>query len=148
MDWYAEFEIRYREVYEHELIPVPDVVEALDAIPTLSCAGSNASHETMQRTLGATGLLPRFLGRIFSASEVEHEKPAPDVFLFAAKMMDVSPGRCAVAEDSVTGVTAGVAAGMTVFGFSGSVTSAEALTSAGAIVLGSMSELPGLLLEE
>lgn len=148
VDWEVEFETRHREVFEQALTPVPGVVEALDAIRTLTCVGSNSSHESLQRTLGSTGLLPRFLGRIFSSSEVEHDKPAPDVFLFAATMMGVPPRRCAVVEDSVPGVRAGVAAGMTVFGFSGSVTSAEALTSVGAIAFASMSELPGHLLEE
>ena len=54
----------------------------------------------MQLTLGKTGLWPRFEGRIFSADDVEHSKPAPDVYLLAARAMGVDPARCAVIEDS------------------------------------------------
>ncbi|MHB8379427.1 MAG: HAD family hydrolase [Acidimicrobiales bacterium] len=147
IDWGAEFETPHRTVCERELMPIPGVSEALDAITTLTCVGSNSSHASLQRSLGATGLLPWFLGRIFSSSEVEHPKPAPDVFLYAARMLGVPARRCAVVEDSVPGVVAGVAAGMTVFGFSGSVTSEGALTSAGAVAFGSMRDLPGHVLE-
>jgi len=59
--------------------------------------------------------------------------------------MGFAPGRCAVVEDSVAGVAAAVAAGMSVFGFSGSVTSAALLSAAGAVVFDDMSELPDLL---
>lgn len=99
----------------------------------------------MRLTLGLTNLLHRFPGRVFSAEDVEHAKPAPDVYLHAAKTLGVAAKRCAVVEDSVSGVTAGVAAGMTVFGFSGSVTRAERLAEAGAIVFDSMTDLPALV---
>lgn len=66
----------------------------------------------------ATGLLPYFEDKIFSVVDVERPKPAPDVFLFAAQTFGVAPMRCAVVEDTPTGVRAAVAAGMHVFGFS------------------------------
>ena len=59
-----------------------------------------------------------FEGRIFSGHEMPRSKPAPDVYLAAAAALGVDPRRCAVVEDTVTGVTAGVAAGATVFGYS------------------------------
>ena len=71
--------------FETELAPVPGVIEALDAIDLPSCVASSGSHEKMRVTLGQTGLLERFAGRIFSATEVEHGKPAPDLFLHAAE---------------------------------------------------------------
>ena len=126
IDWDAEFEVRYREVFERELIAVPGVVEALDSITTPVCVASSGSHDKMRFTLGRTGLLDRFDGRIFSVDQVAQGKPAPDVFLFAAEQMGVSPERCAVVEDSVSGVTAGVAAGMAVFAFAGGVTRGRA----------------------
>jgi len=98
--------------------------------------------------LGKTGLFDRFDGRIFSVDEVAHGKPAPDIFLLAAQRMDASPERCAVIEDSVSGVTAGLAAGMTVFGFAGGVTSAEALSIEGTIVFDDMRGLPAMLLSQ
>ena len=122
IDWELDFETRYREVFEQELGPVPGVVAALDAIPIPVCVASSGTHERMRFTLGMTGLYDRFDGRIFSVEEVANGKPAPDVFLYAATKMDVKPDRCAVIEDSASGVTAALAAGMAVFAFAGGVT--------------------------
>jgi len=145
VDWDTEFEPRYREVFERELVAVPGIVEALDAISTPVCVASSGSHDKMRFTLGRTGLFDRFDGRIFSADQVAHGKPAPDVFLFAADRMDASPDRCAVVEDSVSGVAAGLSAGMVVFAFAGGVTSAEMLSREGAVVFEDMRELPALI---
>jgi HAD superfamily hydrolase (TIGR01509 family) len=82
--------------FEAELRPVPGVVEAIDAITLPTCVASSASIEKMRFTLGHTGLWERFEGRIFSATEVEHGKPAPDLFLHAAARMGWEPGECAV----------------------------------------------------
>ena len=141
-----EFRLEYREAmfaaFEDELSPVPGVVEALDAIALPSCVASSGSHEKIRFTLGHTGLLPRFDGRIFSATEVEHGKPAPDLFLHAAASMGWEPATTAVIEDSPAGVAAGLAAGMTVFGYAG-VTPAAKLD--GARVFTDMAALPALL---
>jgi beta-phosphoglucomutase-like phosphatase (HAD superfamily) len=95
--------------------------------------------------LGTTGLYERFgEERIFSSQDVGRGKPAPDLFLHAARVMGVAPGRCAVVEDSPLGVEAAVAAGMDVYGFTG-MTPAEKLAEAGSR-FGEMGELPGLLL--
>ena len=128
--------------FEEELQPVPGVVDAVDAIALPTCVASSASLEKMCFTLGHTGLWSRFEGRIFSATEVEHGKPAPDLFLHAAARMGWEPADCAVVEDSPAGVEAGLAAGMTVFGYAGT-TPAERLE--GARVFTDMAELPGLL---
>ena len=62
--------------------------------------------------------LARYFGdRVFSATMVANGKPAPDLFLLAAQRMGVSPKECVVIEDSHSGVRAGLAAGMTVFGY-------------------------------
>jgi HAD superfamily hydrolase (TIGR01509 family) len=145
LDWDIEFERRYQEVFERELVPVFGVVEALDRIPVPTCVASSGSHEKMEFTLGITGLFERFRGRIFSADEVEHGKPSPDIFLLAARTMGVSPMRCAVIEDSVSGVTAGLAAQMAVFAFAGGVTSETQLSLEGAVVFDDMAVLPSLL---
>ena len=145
IDWDAEFERRYRDVFERELIAVPGIVEALDAIVTPTCVASSGSQEKMRFTLGRTGLLDRFDGRIFSVDQVARGKPAPDVFLFAADCMGAPPYRCAVVEDSVAGVTAGLAAGMAVFAFAGGVTGADALSMTGAVLFDDMTGLPELL---
>ncbi len=129
--------------FETELQPVPGIIDALGAITLPNCVASSASVEKMRFTLGHTGLWDRFEGRIFSATEVEHGKPAPDLFLHAAASMGWDPAECAVVEDSPAGVEAGVAAGMTVFGYAGR-TPAERLGGA-THVFSDMAELPGLL---
>jgi HAD superfamily hydrolase (TIGR01509 family) len=145
IDWEGEFESRYREVFERELVPVPGVTDALDRITATTCVASSGSHQRLQFTLGITGLLARFQGHIFSADDVEHGKPAPDIFLHAASHMGVLPGRCAVVEDSISGVTAGLAAGMAVFAYAGGVTSASQLSLEGAVVFDDMRDLPEVL---
>ena len=138
---------RTYDAFAAELGPVPGIAEALDAldasgIPT--CVASSGSHDKMRRTLGLTGLLDRFDGRLFSATEVARGKPAPDLFLHAASRMGVAPARCAVVEDTPLGVAGAVAAGMMVFGYAGTTTPA-ALAAAGARVFTTMRALPALL---
>jgi HAD superfamily hydrolase (TIGR01509 family) len=99
------------------LRPVAGVEEALERIELPSCVASSGDHGKMRLTLGMTGLLERFEGRIFSATEVAHGKPAPDLFLYAAERMGFDPATTAVVEDSPAGVQAGVAAGMRVLAY-------------------------------
>jgi beta-phosphoglucomutase-like phosphatase (HAD superfamily) len=63
--------------------------------------------------------LARFEPHIFSASMVAHGKPAPDLFLHAARQMRAEPADCLVIEDSPAGIRAARAAGMAVFAFTG-----------------------------
>jgi HAD superfamily hydrolase (TIGR01509 family) len=142
-DWEQRLDERYL-ASQADLQPVDGIVAALDRITAQTCVASSGTHEKMRRTLGATGLYDRFEGRIFSATEVEHGKPAPDLFLYAAKQMGASPEACAVVEDSPFGVEAGHAAGMRVFAYSGGVTPAERLQAAD-VVFDDMRELPELL---
>ena len=105
---------------------------------------SSSPRERLQRTLGRAGLLDAF-DVVVSGDEVEHGKPAPDMFLLAASRLGVEPSGCVVIEDSAYGVEAGVAADMRVLGFGGGMASEESLRAAGAEVFGHMSEVPGLL---
>jgi HAD superfamily hydrolase (TIGR01509 family) len=123
-------ERRDRALREH-VQPVDGIRAVLDGLRTSYCIASSGDHDKMRATLGATGLLPLFKGKLFSATEVAHGKPAPDVFLYAAERMGAAPTRTAVVEDSVNGVLAGRAAGMTVFGYA-DLTSVERLRAAGA----------------
>ncbi|WP_020576206.1 HAD family hydrolase [Actinopolymorpha alba] len=141
----AKFAELYREIFAAELAPVDGVVEALDAISTLTCVASSGGHDKMRFTLGLTGLYERFEGRIFSASEVAHGKPAPDLFLHAARTLGVDPGECAVIEDSEYGVAAARAAGMAAFGYAGGVVPSERLEGPGTVLFTDMRELPRLL---
>ncbi|HEY0569951.1 MAG TPA: HAD family hydrolase [Enterovirga sp.] len=144
-DWEDEFLPLYRDAFYAELAPVDGVVDALDRIATPTCVGSSSSHERLRRTLGLTGLHERFAGRIFSAEDVANGKPAPDLFLHAAATLGADPARCAVVEDSVFGLEAARAAGMTAFGYAGSVTPAERLAGPATTVFADMRDLPALL---
>jgi HAD superfamily hydrolase (TIGR01509 family) len=144
-DWEEPYQHWYSEAFERELETVPGIEAALDSIDHVTCVASNGSHAKMRRNLGATGLLPRFEDRIFSADDVRTGKPAPDLFLHAADRLGVSAARCVVVEDSRFGVEAARAAGMRVFGFGGGITPPEWLERAGAIVFTDMRALPGLL---
>jgi HAD superfamily hydrolase (TIGR01509 family) len=142
-DWEQQLDERYLAA-QADLQPVDGIVEALDRITAQTCVASSGTHEKMRRTLGATGLYERFEGRIFSATEVEHGKPAPDLFLYAAKRIGVDPAVCVVVEDSPFGVEAAHAAGMRVFAYAGGVMPAERLQAAD-VVFDDMRALPGLL---
>lgn len=133
--------------FESGLTAVEGVAELVDALAGLSvptCVASSGTPARMERNLGITGLWARFEGRIFSAVEVSRGKPAPDLFLHAAVRMGAEPSRCAVVEDSVPGVRAGVAAGMTVYGYTGGLTAEAELVAAGAEPFGHMRELLAL----
>jgi HAD superfamily hydrolase (TIGR01509 family) len=144
-----EFVEQYRSrlfaALEDELVAVPGVVDAIAAIDVATCVASSGTHEKMALTLGSTGLYDHFDGRIFSATEVSQGKPAPDLFLFAAAEMGVSPGACAVVEDSRAGIEAARAAGMASFGFCGGLTPPAWLEGPGTTVFDDMAELPALV---
>jgi HAD superfamily hydrolase (TIGR01509 family) len=145
-DWQDRFDRGYRAAFDAELAPVDGVVEALDRIDTPTCVASSGSHDTLRRTLGLTGLYPRFEGRIFSADEVATGKPAPDLFLHAAARLGAEPSACAVVEDSRYGVEAARAAGMRAFGYTGGgLTPPDRLAGPGTVLFDDMRQLPELL---
>ena len=148
--WDAEYTDRYRDALARDLEAVEGVAEAIDAIERAglaTCVASSGSHEKMALTLGKTGLLDRFAGRIFSATdpEVAFGKPAPDLFLHAAASIGILPAQCAVVEDSPFGVAAALAAGMTPFAFTGSVIPGERLAGDGVTLFQAMRQLPALV---
>jgi beta-phosphoglucomutase-like phosphatase (HAD superfamily) len=108
------------------------------------CVASSGPPEKIKLALHVTNLLPRFEGRIFSSYKIGSWKPAPDLFLYAAKNMGVQPASCTVVEDSVLGVRAGVAARMKVLGYT-EQSEATLLEASGARVFYSMYQLPSLL---
>ncbi|MFD2264433.1 HAD family hydrolase [Lacibacterium aquatile] len=123
-----------------ELTAIPDIAKALTYLETAGvpfCLASSSERARIDLSLSVTGIADFFDGRIFNAAMVKHGKPAPDLFLLAAERMGADPSRCLVIEDSVAGVQAGKAAGMTVWGFIGGLhhqggKGAEVLAAAGA----------------
>lgn len=105
--------------FETELVAMPGIHALLDRLPVPACVASSSRPERLAHTLGLTGLFGRFAPHIFSSTMVANGKPAPDLFLFAARQMGADPAACVVVEDSTAGVRAGVAAGMAVIGFCG-----------------------------
>ena len=129
---------------------VPFIHDALDKLSVQSCVASSGAHEKIFTTLSRAGLYERFTPHIFSATQVARGKPAPDLFLFAAREMGVPPEKCLVVEDSMSGVAAAVAAGMATAGYVGGSHcvsgDAERLLAAGAILtMKDIRELPALL---
>ena len=138
--YYADLEAAFARDGE----AIPGVIDALDRISLPSCVASSGPHHKMEVTLRRTGLWDRFAGRIFSATEVRHGKPAPDLFLHAAREMGFDPATTAVVEDSVPGVQAARAAGMRALAFAGDTDAAE-LAAAGGEPFDDMADLPDLL---
>lgn len=102
-----------------ELHPIPGIVEALSGLGRPICVASSSQLERIGLALEVTGLSRFFDGNVFSASMVEHGKPAPDLFLYAARQMRVAPTDCIVVEDSPAGISAALDAGMNALGFTG-----------------------------
>ncbi len=120
------------ELIDSELQPFPDALETLRGLRAAGIAvavASSSVRERLGRTLRRAGLEDAFAVSI-AGDEVEHGKPAPDMFLAAAAGLGVEPGRCAVVEDSQPGVAAGLAAGMRTIGVARDPGAAAALADA------------------
>ena len=117
--FFETFAARSAAAFELELSPMAGVKDLLAALPLPCCVASNGHLVRVRQRLAMTGLLPFFDPHVFSAIQVAHGKPAPDLFLFAAERFGAAPEDCIVVEDSIPGVEAAVAAGMTVVGFCG-----------------------------
>lgn len=137
---------RFTQAFEQELRAVIGVSDALDAITQPVCVASGSNPSALRRKLALCGLLERFDGCLFSATEVANGKPAPDLFLLAARRMGVDPARCVVVEDSPYGVQAARAAGMRAFAYVGGMVTRETLSGPGTVLFDDMLALPELLL--
>ncbi|MGK5638327.1 HAD family hydrolase [Streptomyces sp. URMC 126] len=144
-DWWKPYEQRYVDALAAELTAVEGVAEVLEELDVPFCLASNGGHAGIRRNLRTVGLHNHFDGRVFSAEDVARGKPAPDLFLYAARALGADPSRCAVVEDSRYGVRAARAAGMRSFGYAGGLTPAAWLEGPGTVVFDAMRELPALL---
>ena len=151
--WMAAFYARRNQALQEHLQIIDGAQWAVSTLHAqyagrIACA-SGADRAKVELQLRKVELMPFFEGRVFSGQEVARTKPAPDVYLAAAAALGAAPERCAVVEDSVTGVRSGIDAGATVFGYApggGGHSSAAALLAAGAVqVFTDMAALPALL---
>ncbi len=125
-----------------ELRPVEGIGALLAEIAVPFCVATNSSPERLGIALETTGLAGLFAGRAFTASEVPRPKPAPDLFLHAAKAMGAAPSRCIVVEDTPTGARAARAAGMAVLGVAAAPhADADALRREGATIVRTVEEI-------
>jgi HAD superfamily hydrolase (TIGR01509 family) len=147
-DWLTRYETKRAAEFYRDLRPVRgagEVVARISAAGADVCVASQGKLDKTRLSLDITGLRPLFPDcALFSAYSVPRGKPHPDLFLHAAEEMGVEPSNCVVVEDTPSGVTAGVAAGMRVFGYSAD-SDERALQEAGAEAFACMEELPRLL---
>ncbi|RFU46538.1 HAD family phosphatase [Paraburkholderia sp. DHOC27] len=151
--WLEDFRAQRNEALERELVAIEGAAFAVRELHARLngriAVASGADRVKVELQLQKIGILDCFEGRIFSGHETPRSKPYPDVYLAAAEALDVDPARCAIVEDTVTGATAGVAAGATVFGYSpgqAGHSDPDALRAVGAVqVFRDMAQLPALL---
>jgi HAD superfamily hydrolase (TIGR01509 family) len=145
-DWARHWEDRYQAVLTERLRPIAGVAKALAQITLPVCVASSSEPASIAFKLSLCGLDRWFGDRVFSATQVRNGKPAPDLFLLAARRLSVDPSACAVIEDSPVGVQAGRAAGMRTFAYAGSALVArDQLDGEATIVFDDMRLLPQLL---
>ena len=143
-DWIPRLVQKVSEAYKHDLVPMDGISEVLDSLKIAICVASNGRPGHVENSLKLTGLYKYFEGRVQTASEVANPKPDPALFLYAADKMGFSKEECVVIEDSITGVTASVRAGIRVLGLV-NMSSKDELIEAGAEPFTNMRELPKLL---
>jgi HAD superfamily hydrolase (TIGR01509 family) len=146
----ADKDRRLLDLYSRELKPVAGLRATLEGIGRMDYGiASNSPEDRVRASIAITGLAPWFQGPITTFEHVARGKPAPDIFIEAARRAGTAPEHCLVIEDSVTGVTAAVAAGCQVLGFVGVHPDREGqsrkVVEAGAkLAFSDMRDLPGL----
>jgi HAD superfamily hydrolase (TIGR01509 family) len=125
----APMKERYFRELTSRLTEVAGALSAIRACRLPKAVASSSTVRGLDIKLKKVGHWEHFAPHIYSAEHVTHSKPAPDLFLLAAKSLDVAPRDCVVIEDSVNGVAAGVAAGMRVWGFGGGGHMTDRLTA-------------------
>lgn len=144
----SDFEKKYQDEFQStirtSLQPIEGVRELLDTLKCPIAMATNAQRYELELKLELINFTDKFKTRL-SVNDVEHGKPAPDLYLKAASLLNVAPESCIVIEDSVAGIQAGKAAGATVLAYS-AVLPAEIQLKAGAsATFASMAELMTLL---
>ncbi len=118
-----DFQLQYRRrllaFMRGNLMAMPGVFEVLDAMAVPFCLATSSSPQRLEVSLAETGLGKYFAGKAYTASLVEHGKPAPDLMFHAARAMGVAPEKCLVIDDSEMGLRAGLNAGMLAWRFAG-----------------------------
>jgi HAD superfamily hydrolase (TIGR01509 family) len=138
--------------FRRELRPVDGAADAIQALPYRRCVASSSTPERLHLSLEVTGLASLFGADVYSADEVAHGKPAPDLFLYAATRCGADPADAIVIEDSLPGIAAARAAGMVAIGFAGTGhdvagMAAELARGGAELVVTRMADLPAAVKE-
>jgi len=114
----AEYRKRSFKAYRDEMTPIKGIEDILKSLTVPFCVGSNGPQHKIKLNLEVTGLRQYFTdNNIFSAYDINVWKPKPDLYLYAAKQFKINPSNCLVIEDSISGATAAIEAGMTCYGY-------------------------------
>jgi len=134
------------EAFKTDMEPIAGIENVLTSLQDrIKCVASNGPANKIEFNLDVCKINHHFGKNIFSAYDIQRWKPAPDLFLYAAKTMNYSPERCIVIEDSDHGIVAARSAGMKVFGYNEDGKTLDEFKKLGAIPFQHMSELPGLI---
>lgn len=146
-DWLGLLSDRIAAEMHRSLQPIPGAPAAVAAVRSAAiplAVASNSARQELLAKLDRLGLREAFGERVFSYEDVPRPKPAPDMYLAAARSCGAAPGDCVVVEDSLLGARAGIAAGCRVLGLTRE-TDAAIFRAIGAIPFAAMADLPGLL---
>lgn len=147
-DWAPRLRQRTTQALDEELTAIPGAVAAVAAVMAAgvpNCVVSQSRRQRIELNLQQVGLAASFAGRIYSTHDLGKPKPAPDIYLQAAADFAVPPARITVIEDTVTGVTGGVAAGIRVLGYVADGVAGSLHAAGAAVEFTDMKQLPGLL---
>jgi HAD superfamily hydrolase (TIGR01509 family) len=141
---------RLLALYERKLKAAPGIHAILEAVKLPMSVASNSPRHRVEAAFRIAGLTPYFSDHIITFEDVARAKPAPDIYLEAARRAKVPPKACLAIEDSKAGVASAVAAGCAVIGFTGlahgGAASAEALSHLGArTVVSRHADLPAAI---
>ncbi len=144
-DWADSYSGWYEKVFATELVEIPGISTAIDALELPFAVASNSGRDRIRSSLTTVGLIDRFEGRICSAEDVPNGKPSPDVYLRAAEVLGVDPRRCIAIEDSEPGTQAARSAGMRVLAYRTPLTPESWFSHPELTVIESMHVVPALV---
>jgi len=142
----TDLRARMSSVFQDQLRPVEGALRLVESLQIPFCVASSGPRKKIEENLQTTNLYPHFVGKIFSGYEVKSWKPDPGLFLSAAKHFGIAPRDCIVVEDSYVGVSAGIAADMTVLALNAAVDSQS--VAAASKVFASLDEIHDFFVSE
>lgn len=113
----AMWRVKLYAAFAKDLKTIQGIEALVEQLEAPKCVASNSSHERLERSLGATSIWSHFSSRVYSAEDVEHPKPAPDLVQHCLSSCNAHPDTSILIDDNASGVKAALAAGVTPIGF-------------------------------